>query len=230
MKIIEGLIQFRQSVQHRDAEDLVPVGEKMVEIVQYERAKNEGYDTIDDVVGKIDPRECDAIRAFRRALRTAGLKYSTERAYVANLKHFMAARGLTRLADFDSVFERDVESHLSDLAVDGNVAASTQNRAFHALIKFFKLVLKRELGGIEAIRASGGTYVPTVLAENEVESVFARLRGVYLVIAHLLWQGTNIRRIQLLLGHSDVKTTEIYTHVRNPNETTMVSPLDRLAG
>ncbi|MEM1227570.1 MAG: tyrosine-type recombinase/integrase, partial [Planctomycetota bacterium] len=45
---------------------------------------------------------------------------------------------------------------------------------------------------------------------------------------HHLWSGTNIREIQRLLGHADVKTTEIYTHVRNPNAQTPVSPLDRM--
>ncbi|MEM6779710.1 MAG: tyrosine-type recombinase/integrase, partial [Planctomycetota bacterium] len=45
---------------------------------------------------------------------------------------------------------------------------------------------------------------------------------------HHLWSGTNIREIQRLLGHADVTTTEIYTHVRNPNAQTPVSPLDRM--
>jgi site-specific recombinase XerD len=44
----------------------------------------------------------------------------------------------------------------------------------------------------------------------------------------LLWQGNDLRQIQQLLGHSDVKTTEIDTHVRNPHEAKVVSPLDRL--
>ena len=48
--------------------------------------------------------------------------------------------------------------------------------------------------------------------------------------SHHLWDGTNIRAIERLLGHADVKTTEIYTHIRNPNAKTPVSPLDKMLG
>ncbi len=46
--------------------------------------------------------------------------------------------------------------------------------------------------------------------------------------AHLLENGINIRVVQELMGHSDVKTTEIYTHVMEKDISKALSPLDNL--
>ena len=47
-------------------------------------------------------------------------------------------------------------------------------------------------------------------------------------VAYLLEQGTDLRTIQKLLGHNDIKLTSIYLHVMNAHKSSISNPLDTL--
>ncbi|WP_051058031.1 integron integrase [Rhodopirellula baltica] len=195
LKIIESLMFYRRHVQAGSPDDLKFIRTKLQSLAREEKIKRmcQGEEEeIDDVVGHIDPREPDIIQNLRRATRLRHNKLETERAYVSNVRAFMRERGLRCQADFDQISAADVEDHLTNLAVDGDVAVSTQNRAFYALLYLFEHVLKRKMGEVNAIRASKGKQIPTVLSELEIGTIFSRLKGVHLVIAQLLY-GSGMR-------------------------------------
>ena len=195
LKIIQSLICYRRYVQAAPFDDLKFIQTKLEDLTRAEKIKEArlreagGHtaDEIEDVVGHIDPSEPDILQNLRRAVRARQDTLETERAYVANVKAFMRERGLKRQADFAEIHAADVEAHLTDLAVDGNVAPSTQNRAFYALLYVFQHVLKREMGEVQAIRSTKGKQIPTVLSVDEIEQIFAHLHGVHLLIAKLLY-------------------------------------------
>ena len=91
-----------------------------------------------------------------------------------------------------------IEAFLSYLAVERNVAASTQNQAFNALLFLYRQVLEIELEfPIDAIRARQPRHLPTVLTKAEVDKVIALIPGTNQLVAKLLY-GSGLRLAECL--------------------------------
>jgi len=92
----------------------------------------------------------------------------------------------------------EIEAFLSHLAVEGKVAASTQNQALSAILFLYQQVLNQELDGrVNALRAKRPEYFPTVLTPEEVNSVLLQMSGVHRLIAQILY-GSGLRQAECL--------------------------------
>ena len=92
--------------------------------------------------------------------------------------------------------EPEVREFLTHLAADRNVAASTQNQAFNALLFLYKSVLGRELEDLSGIpRATRPPKLPVVLTPEEVKALLGEMDGTSRCMAFLLY-GAGLRILE----------------------------------
>ncbi len=90
----------------------------------------------------------------------------------------------------------EVEAFLTHLAVDGLVSASTQNQALSALLFLYKEVLEIDLPWLDnLVRAKRPQRLPVVLNRTETREVLVRMKGVYGLMANMLY-GTGMRLME----------------------------------
>jgi len=137
--------------------------------------------------GPKPPKLLDRVRA---AVRFNHYSPRTEQAYVDWIERFIRFHGIRHPQEMGA---EEVRAFLTHLATELNVAASTQNQAFSALLFLYREVLKQRLPWIEDIvRAKRPLKVPVVFTQAEARAVLSRITGMARLMAHLLY-GSGLR-------------------------------------
>jgi len=150
------------------------------------------------LIGVINPSEPQILQLMRKELRLRHLALETERSYIGWIVRFIRHCGSAELREFG---EGEIKSFLTELAVEGNVTAGTQDQAKCALLFLYQQVLSRELAFLDVTRANKAQRLPVVLSREE--------------IARILPEFTDLRRLMFLvmygsgLRHKECRTLRV---------------------
>ena len=135
----------------------------------------------------------DLLEEARRVMRLRRFSLSTEKSYLYYIRlfiHFHGRRQPQRMG------APEISAFLSHLAEDKNVAASTQNVAFNALLFLYRDVLNTTLPPLENVaRARRPARVPVVFSKHEVAQLLDALSGTHRLLASLLY-GSGLRLME----------------------------------
>ncbi|HET6527619.1 MAG TPA: integron integrase [Balneolaceae bacterium] len=132
---------------------------------------------------------------LRTEIRRRNYSYRTEKAYSQWIVRFIKFHKLTHPRDLT---EDDVVAFLNWLAVDRNVAASTQNQALCAIVFLYKHILKQPLQKLHNLqRAKESQHLPVVLSKDEAQKIINQLKGTKRLIISLLY-GSGLRLSECL--------------------------------
>lgn len=211
-------LEFYCQAVLRTESPLIDVVTKLTELAVADRESSPPEDA---EPGVFDASEPEVIQSLRRRLRVRHYAINTEKAYAGWVVRFLEANSInfasaneadTRIAELSAAH---VTEFLTGLAVEGNVAASTQNQALSALLFFFEHVLGRQLAFVDAVRGRRRDQLPVVLCREEVTLLLRQLGGRNLLIGQLLY-GAGLRHSECLrLRVKDVLASESTLVIRD---------------
>jgi integron integrase len=136
------------------------------------------------VARSTSPRLLDQIR---EAIRIKHYSIRTEQAYLQWIKRYILFHGKRHPKDLGA---DELRAFLSDLAIRGQVSASTQNQALNAILFMYREVLKTELPWIDGVqRAKRSQRLPVVLTRQEVQALLAQFEGTIWLMAGITYGG-----------------------------------------
>ena len=107
----------------------------------------------------MEPKPKKLLEQVREVMRLRHYAYRTEETYVQWIKRYILFHQKRHPREMG---RDEIEAFLSDLAVNQQVAAATQNQALNAILFLYQKVLGIELIGINAVRASAPRNLPVV--------------------------------------------------------------------
>ena len=129
----------------------------------------------------------------RDRIRVKHYSIRTETQYLQWIRRFILFHDKRHPRDMGAA---EVEAFLTHLAVEGRVAASTQNQALSALLFLYREVLGINLPWLDGVvRAKLPQRLPVVLTRQEVGGLLDRMSGLHGMMARLLY-GTGMRLME----------------------------------
>ena len=136
------------------------------------------------------PRLLDQVR---EAIRLRHFSIKTEMSYVHYVRDFVLFHNKRHPREMGA---DEIRAYLSHLAIERNVAPSTQTVALSALLFLYRHVLQIDLPYIDDIeRAKKPERLPVVFSRSEVKQILAHLDGVEHLIVSLLY-GSGMRLME----------------------------------
>ena len=130
---------------------------------------------------------------IRNKIRLKHYSIRTEKAYISWIKRFIYFHNKRHPKDMG---REEIEDFLTDLAVNGNVSASTQNQAFNAILFMYNQVLNMNaFNEVNALRAKKPQRLPTVLSVEETKAVIEGMSGIFQLMVKILY-GCGLRGIE----------------------------------
>ncbi|MCP4296550.1 MAG: tyrosine-type recombinase/integrase, partial [Proteobacteria bacterium] len=136
--------------------------------------------------------EKDLIPEVQDYMRRFHYSLHTERSYCDWIMRFVRFHHMKARENLFVDPEKKVEDYLTHLAVHANMAQSTQNQAFNALVFLYSKILTHPLENIKATRSRKEKRIPVVLTREEMKYVLAMLSGIPELVAKLLY-GSGLR-------------------------------------
>lgn len=197
LQAVRALQHYELHVLGRAESELREVRITLADLAAREKRGAAGAEPEEVLARRIDPSEPEILQDVRKRLRVQHYSWRTEKAYAGWISRFLKHFHAETSADVARLGEAEIREFISNLAVEGNVAVSTQNQAMSALLFLFQKVLGQELPFIDAVRSRKPVRLPVVLSQEEVRRVLAELQGRDLLIAQLLY-GAGLRLIECL--------------------------------